>query len=100
MDVQRTGPIQGLSGCTTSAESRPGEIGPISLEAKQTGERSARKSACCVRCGGGWKRGMVEMVWPSQTKARRNREHKHRPNPARQPSTLLRFLLPLRRADI
>jgi hypothetical protein len=24
--------------------------------------RSARKSACCVRRGGGWKRGMVEMV--------------------------------------
>ena len=39
-----------------------GRIGPICLEAKQTGERSARKSACCVRRGGGWKRGMVEMV--------------------------------------
>jgi hypothetical protein len=62
MDVQHTGPLQGLSGCTTSAESRPGRIGPICLEAKQTGERSARKSACCVRRGGGWKRGMVEMV--------------------------------------
>ena len=32
------------------------------LEEKQTGERSARKSACCVRWGGGWKRGMLEMV--------------------------------------
>src|SRR6202008_740999 len=52
MDVQHTGPIQGLSGCTASAESRPGRIGPICLEAKQTGERSARKSACCVRRGG------------------------------------------------
>src|SRR5271165_6531769 len=52
MDVQHTGPIQGLSGCTTSAESRPGRIGPICPEAKQTGERSARKSACCVRRGG------------------------------------------------
>ena len=31
----------------------PSRIGPISLEAKQTGERSARKSACCVRRGGG-----------------------------------------------
>ena len=50
MDVQHTRPIQGLSGGTTSAESRPGRIGPISLEAKQTGERSARKSACCVVC--------------------------------------------------
>src|SRR5271163_3635789 len=31
MDVQHTGPIQGLSGCTTSAESRPGRIGPYAL---------------------------------------------------------------------
>ena len=37
MDVQHTGPIQGLSGCPTSAESRPGRIGPICLE---EGERS------------------------------------------------------------
>ena len=34
-------PVQGLLGCTTRAESRSGRIGPISLEAKQTGERSA-----------------------------------------------------------
>ena len=39
-----------------------GMIGLISLGAKQTGERSARKSACCVRRGGDWKRGTVEMV--------------------------------------
>src|ERR1700752_868388 len=89
MDVQHTGPIQGLSGCTASAESRPGRIGPICLEAKQTGERSARKSACCVRRGGGWKLGMVEMVCHSQTKERANREHELRPKPARQSPTLL-----------
>src|SRR5271166_491860 len=88
MDVQHTGPIQGPSGCTTSAESRPGRIGPICLEAKQTGERSARKSACCVRRGGGWKRGMAEMVCHSQPKERANREHKLRPKPARQSPTL------------
>jgi len=41
MDVQRIAPIQGLLGCTTRAESRSGRIGPINLEAKQTGERSA-----------------------------------------------------------
>src|SRR5271165_4209599 len=35
MEVQHTGPIQGLSGCPTSAKSRPGRIGPICLEAKQ-----------------------------------------------------------------
>ena len=41
MDVRRIAPIQGLLGCTTRAESGSGRIGPISLEAKQTGERSA-----------------------------------------------------------
>ena len=54
--------VQRLPGSATDVESRPSRIGPISLEEKQTGERSARKSACCVRRGGGWKRGMVEMV--------------------------------------
>ena len=54
--------VQRLPGGSTRTESRAGRIGPISLGAKQTGERSARKSACCVRRGGGWKRGTVEMV--------------------------------------
>jgi hypothetical protein len=46
------------------------------------------KSACCVRRGGDWRRGMVEIVGHSQTKGRDNREPKLRPKPARQPSTL------------
>src|SRR6266481_8698610 len=41
------------------------------------------------RRGGGWKRGMVEIVGHSQTKGRDNREPKLRPKPARQSSTLL-----------
>jgi integrase len=40
------------------------------------GNAQCGKSACCVRRGGGWKRGRVEML---------------RPQPARQPSTLLRL---------
>ena len=40
------------------------------------------------RRGGGWKRGMVEIVGHSQTKGRDNREPKLRPKPARQSSTL------------
>src|ERR1700751_2048194 len=60
---------------------------------KPWGEANRRaqcgKSACCVRRGGGWKRGMVEMVGPSHTKGRDNGEHKLRPTPARQSSTLL-----------
>src|SRR5262245_56716897 len=63
-------------------------IGPINLGAKQAGERNSGKSASCVRRGGGWKRGMVEMVRRSQPKGRANGEHKHRPKPARQSSTL------------
>src|ERR1700679_4184582 len=41
MDVRRTRPVQRLSGHTSRAESGSGRISPISLEAKQTGERSA-----------------------------------------------------------
>src|SRR5271165_6494812 len=41
MDVQRIAPLRGLLGCTTRAESGSGRIGPISLGAKQAGERSA-----------------------------------------------------------
>src|SRR5258707_15244409 len=40
------------------------------------------------RRGGGWKRGMVEIVGHSQTKGRDNREPKLRPKPARRSSTL------------
>src|SRR5260370_12131 len=46
------------------------------------------KSARCVRRGGDWKRGMVEIVGHSQTKGRDNREPKLQPKPARQSSTL------------
>src|SRR5216684_7466574 len=46
------------------------------------------KSARCVRRGGSWRRGMVEIVEHSQTKGRDNREPKLRPKPARQSSTL------------
>jgi hypothetical protein len=46
------------------------------------------KSARCVRRGGSWRRGMVEIVGHSQTKGRDNREPKLRPKPARQSSTL------------
>jgi len=95
------------------AESRPSRIGLISLDMKQMGERSAgnphaafdvagagnvarsrylgrsrRASPRPYRRGGGWRRGMVEIVGHSQTKGRDNREPKLRPKPARQSSTL------------
>src|SRR6266699_6847037 len=41
MAVRNLEAIQWLSGSSARAESRPSRIGPISLGAKQTGERSA-----------------------------------------------------------
>src|SRR5271167_2290199 len=41
MAVPNSEAVQWLPSGSTSAESRSGRIGPISLEAKQTGERSA-----------------------------------------------------------
>src|SRR5204862_2745496 len=41
MAVRNLEAVQQLSGSAVRAESRPGMIGPINLDAKQTGERSA-----------------------------------------------------------
>src|ERR1022692_5318495 len=41
MAVRNIEAVQQLSGSAVRVESRPGRIGPISLGAKQTGERSA-----------------------------------------------------------
>jgi hypothetical protein len=41
MAVRNLAPVQRLPGSATVVESRSGRIGPISLEANQTGERSA-----------------------------------------------------------
>jgi hypothetical protein len=54
--------VQRLQGSVASAESRPSRIGPITLEVNQTGERTSGKAAQCVRRGGDWKRGMVEIL--------------------------------------
>ena len=51
-----------LQGSAVGTESRSGTIGPINLEVKQTGERSTGNPYAAVRRGGGWKRGMVEMM--------------------------------------
>jgi len=63
-------------------------IGPISLEAKQMGARSAGNPHAALRRGGGWKRGTAEILGHSQTKGRANRGNKLRPKLARQSSTL------------
>src|SRR5215468_812824 len=41
MAVQISAAVQRLQGSLANAESRPGTTGPITLEVKQTGERSA-----------------------------------------------------------
>src|SRR6516164_9557877 len=50
------GAVQRLPDAPRSAESTLSCLGPITRGTKQIGERSARKTARCVRCGGGWKR--------------------------------------------
>jgi len=64
------GAVPQLPNAPRSAESTLGCIGLITRGLKQTGERSARKTARYVRRGGGWKRGMVEMLGHSQPKGR------------------------------
>ena len=88
MAVRHSSAVQRLSSAAGHAESRSGRIGLISPGMKTNGGAQCGKSACCVRRGGDWRRGMVEIVGHSQTKGRDNREPKLRPKPARQSSTL------------
>src|ERR1700746_696121 len=88
MAVRHAKAVQQLSSATRRVESCPSMIGPISLEAKQMGARSARNPHAALRRGGGWKRGTAEILGHSQTKGRANRGNKLRPKPARQSSTL------------
>src|SRR4030088_3535288 len=84
-----------LEGCLTPIEcdatgrKSPQQDRPHKRWREANGGAQCGKSARCVRRGGDWKRGMVEIVGHSQTKGRDNREPKLRPKPARQSSTLL-----------
>jgi hypothetical protein len=75
MAVRISAAAQWLQGSVFYAESCPSTIGPITIEMKQTGKRSAGNP----HAGGNWKRGMVEILWHSQTKERANGEHGLRP---------------------
>src|SRR4030088_1476761 len=83
-----------LEGCLTPIEcdatgrKSPQQDRPHKRWREANGGAQCGKSARCVRRGGDWKRGMVEIVGHSQTKGRDNREPKLRPKPARQSSTL------------
>ena len=72
-----------------SAESRPGRIGPINLDAKQTGERKAGNPHLAFDVAGTGNVARSRCCDTRRRKGEDNREHKHRPKPARQSSTLL-----------
>src|SRR5215813_9479541 len=80
--------VQQLQGSVAAAESCPSRIGPITLEAKQTGERSAGNPHAAIDVAGAGNVAWSRCCDTSQPKGRGNREHKHRPKPARQSSTL------------
>jgi hypothetical protein len=81
--------VQWLQGSVASAESRPGRIGPITLEVKQAGERSAGNPHAAFDVAGAGNVARSRCCDTSQPKGRGNREHKLRPKPARQSPTLL-----------
>ena len=70
MAVRHSRAVQRLSSATRQADSRPGRIGPISLDVKHMGERSAGNPHAAFDVEGA---GNVA---------------RHRPKPARQSSTL------------
>ena len=62
MAVRNLEAVQQLSGSAVRAESRPGRIGPISLGAKQTGERRAGNPHAAFDVAGIGNVSMVEML--------------------------------------
>ena len=76
MAVPNSEAVQWLPSGSTSAESRSGRIGPISLEAKQTGERSARLQ----RPPGAW-RNRPRLGLPRRRDSRGQRVIPMRPSP-------------------
>src|SRR5271165_4389491 len=88
MAVPNSEAVQWLPSGSTSAESRSGRIGPITLGAKQTGERSAGNPHAAFDEAGAGNVARPRSCDNSQTKERANREHKLRPKPARQSPTL------------
>src|SRR5450631_4493120 len=74
--------------CDATGRKSPQQDRSHKLWREANGGAKCGKSARCVRRGGDWKRGMVEIVGHSQTKGRDNGEPKLRPKPARQSSTL------------
>src|SRR5580693_689785 len=88
MAVPNSEAVQWLPSGSTSADSRSGRIGPISLGAKQTGERSARNPHAAFDEAGAGNVARPRWCDTRNTKERDNREHKLRPKPARQSPTL------------
>src|SRR5258705_8153942 len=86
MAVRISAAVQRLQGSLANAESRPSTIGPITLDVKQTGERSAGNPHAAFDVAGAGNAARRDSVTPANEKAR-NKENKPRPKPARQSST-------------
>src|SRR5258705_9245130 len=87
MAVRISAAVQRLQGSLANAESRPSTIGPITLDVKQTGERSAGNPHAAFDVAGAGNVARRDSVTLANEKAR-NREYKLRPKTARQSSTL------------
>ena len=68
MAVRQPEAVQQLSGSAVRAESRSGRIGPISLEAKRTGERSAGNPHAAFDVA-----GIGNVAWPRCCDTRRRK---------------------------
>src|ERR1700758_5087727 len=88
MAVRISTAVQQLQGSVVYAESCPSSIGPITLEVKQTGERSAGNPHAAFDVAGAGNVARSRWCDTRSPKGRDNREHKLRPKPARQSSTL------------
>ena len=88
MAVHNPAAVQPIQGPPADAESCPSMIGPISFEAKQTGERSTGKPSAAFDVAGAGNVARSRWCDTRKTKERVNREHKLRPKPARQSPTL------------
>ena len=80
--------VQRLQGSVVYAESRPSTIGPITLEVKQTGERSAGNPHAAFDVAGAGNVARSRYCDTRRRKGETTGQHEHRPKPARQSSTL------------
>src|SRR5258707_14175747 len=97
MAIRNLEAVQRLSGSAVRAESRPGRIGPISLEAKQTGERRAGNPHAAFDVAGTGNRAQLRTCDHRRGKGVTNGKTKEQLHPRARPPTYLRPLGPQKR---